>query len=78
MHRIRVVLKVCGAMLAVAWVLAPGSMTRIAEATSPGQPYRLKLYHTHTGERLDIVYRSGDSYIPEALSRLDHYLRDHR
>jgi uncharacterized protein YcbK (DUF882 family) len=78
LHRIRVGLKVCGAILAVASVLAPGSMTSTAEATSPGQPYRLRLYHTHTGERLDIVYRSGDTYIPEALSRLDHYLRDHR
>jgi uncharacterized protein YcbK (DUF882 family) len=38
----------------------------------------LRLYHTHTGERLDIVYRHGDAYIPEALSKLDHFLRDHR
>lgn len=40
--------------------------------------YRLRFYHTHTGERLDIVYRRGDTYIPEALAELDHYLRDHR
>ena len=51
---------------------------RTAEAASSGQQYRLRLYHTHTGEWLDIVYRRGDSYIPEALSRLDYYLRDHR
>jgi len=38
----------------------------------------LKLFHTHTGERLDIVYRRGDRYIPESLDRLDYYLRDHR
>jgi len=31
-----------------------------------------------TNERLDIVYRRGDSYLPEALAELDHYLRDHR
>jgi len=29
-------------------------------------------------ERLDVVYRRGDQYIPEALDELDHYLRDHR
>lgn len=40
--------------------------------------YHLRFYHTHTHERLDIVYRRGDTYIPVALNRLDHYLRDHR
>jgi uncharacterized protein YcbK (DUF882 family) len=40
--------------------------------------YRLRFYHTHTRERLDVVYRRGDQYIPEALNELDHYLRDHR
>ena len=40
--------------------------------------YRLRLLHTHTGERLDIIYRRGDRYVSEALTRLDEYLRDHR
>jgi uncharacterized protein YcbK (DUF882 family) len=40
--------------------------------------YRLRFFHTHTGERLDVVYRRGDEYIPQALDELDHYLRDHR
>jgi uncharacterized protein YcbK (DUF882 family) len=40
--------------------------------------YRLRFYHTHTNERLDIVYRRGDVYLPEALDRLDYYLRDYR
>jgi uncharacterized protein YcbK (DUF882 family) len=40
--------------------------------------YRLRFYHTHTGERLSIVYRRGDSYLPEALAKLDNFLRDHR
>ena len=47
-------------------------------AAVPQQPYRLRFFHTHTGERLDIVYRQGEHYIPLALSRLDEYLRDHR
>jgi uncharacterized protein YcbK (DUF882 family) len=50
-----------------------------ADRPTVGQKdYRLRLFHTHTGERLDIVYRRGDEYIPEALDRLDNYLRDHR
>ncbi len=49
------------------------------ESAPPVQPeYRLRFYHTHTGERLDVVYRRGDQYIPAALDELDHYLRDHR
>ena len=41
-------------------------------------PYHLRFFHTHTGERLDIVYKHGDTYDPDALARLNHYLRDHR
>jgi uncharacterized protein YcbK (DUF882 family) len=41
-------------------------------------PYRLHFFHTHTGERLDIVYRNGEGYDPESLARLNRYLRDHR
>jgi uncharacterized protein YcbK (DUF882 family) len=47
-------------------------------AVAPEPEYRLRLFHTHTGERLDIVYRRGDDYVPEALVRLNEYLRDHR
>jgi uncharacterized protein YcbK (DUF882 family) len=38
----------------------------------------LLLYHLHTNERINIVYRRGDTYLPEAVKRLDHFLRDHR
>lgn len=40
--------------------------------------YQLHLYQVHTRERLKIVYRSGDRYDPEALARIDQYLRDYR
>ena len=36
------------------------------------------MYGPHTNERLDIVYRRSENYLPEALAELDHYLRDHR
>jgi len=39
---------------------------------------RLRLFETHSHERIDVVYRRGDSYVPEALTRLDRFLRDHR
>jgi uncharacterized protein YcbK (DUF882 family) len=50
-----------------------------ALATSSAEPaYRLRLYQVHTRERLDIVYRYGDRYDPEALARINLYLRDYR
>jgi len=52
---------------------------RVATPISPtGREFRLRFYHTHTGKRLDIVYRQGNTYLPESLSRLDEYLADHR
>jgi len=53
------------------------SSTETAFSTQAA-PYRLRFFHTHTGERLDIVYRHGDKYDPDALARISHYLRDHR
>jgi uncharacterized protein YcbK (DUF882 family) len=41
-------------------------------------PARLALLNTHTGERLDLVYREAGDYVPEAMSAIDHLLRDHR
>jgi uncharacterized protein YcbK (DUF882 family) len=46
--------------------------------SSSDRPYRLHLLHTHTGERLNIVYRNGEGYDQESLARLNRYLRDHR
>jgi uncharacterized protein YcbK (DUF882 family) len=40
--------------------------------------YRLRLFHAHTGEHLDIVYRNGEGYDQDAYLRLNRYLRDHR
>jgi uncharacterized protein YcbK (DUF882 family) len=38
----------------------------------------LALANTHTGERLTVPYFADGGYLPEALSRLNHHLRDHR
>ena len=44
----------------------------------PEQVYRLRLYHTHTNEHIDVVYREGKTYVPEAVNDLERFLRDHR
>jgi len=34
--------------------------------------------HTHTGEHLTVEYFSGGAYLPDALSTVNHFLRDFR
>jgi uncharacterized protein YcbK (DUF882 family) len=41
------------------------------------QPYRLRLHNLHTLEDIDIVYRIGDNYQPDAVALLNFFLRDH-
>jgi uncharacterized protein YcbK (DUF882 family) len=61
------------------FLLAPLLGHGSTESAAPtAHEYRLRFYHTHTRERLDVVYRRGDQYIPLALEELDHFLRDHR
>src|SRR3978361_1290477 len=58
-------------------LVAPLGQSLRSETLLPRE-YRLRLYHTHTNERLDIVYRRGERYLPDALAKLDYYLRHHR
>ena len=61
------------------WLVALLLAVPLGQATKPSpREYRLRFYHTHTDERLDIVYRVGENYLPDALAKLDYYLRDHR
>ncbi|MCB1852348.1 MAG: DUF882 domain-containing protein [Gammaproteobacteria bacterium] len=39
---------------------------------------KLSFYHTHTGEKLSVVYHDGSRYLAEPLSDIDHCLRDFR
>jgi len=65
-------------LLALASLLSLGPRT-VADSGLISEPsYGLHFFHTHTGERLDIVYRKGNTYDPGALEQLNHYLRDHR
>jgi uncharacterized protein YcbK (DUF882 family) len=58
----------------------PASVTTLAAtpAHDTNEVHRLRLFHTHTSESIDIVYREGDQYVPEAIAQLDYFLRDHR
>jgi uncharacterized protein YcbK (DUF882 family) len=55
-------------------IAADGTATALPE---DGKPYELKMTNLHTGENLDIVYRIGNTYLPDALEKLNYFLRDH-
>lgn len=46
------------------------------ELPADGTKYELKLSHGNSGEVIDVIYRIGDTYIPEALDKLNQFLRD--
>jgi uncharacterized protein YcbK (DUF882 family) len=80
-HLIRMRYCLLGITTAVTFfLLSPsfGSHTSLAKDAAASNEHHLRLYHTHTGERIDIVYRRGDTFLPEAEAQLDHFLRDHR
>ena len=74
-------LLVAGAMLSFIALSGVRAQSRAVSSEDPSsaerQNHRLRLYNTHTGERLDIVYRRGDQYVSDALAKLDYFLRDH-
>ncbi|OIP14984.1 MAG: twin-arginine translocation pathway signal protein [Comamonadaceae bacterium CG_4_9_14_3_um_filter_60_33] len=55
---------------------ALGLAGKSARASAPSVR-SLMLDHTHTHERINLVYASGDHYVPQALGTLNRFLRDH-
>jgi uncharacterized protein YcbK (DUF882 family) len=62
--------------------LSACSPLALALAWSPragaAAPRSLDFYHTHTDERLRVVYHEAGRYVPESLAALNHLLRDFR
>jgi uncharacterized protein YcbK (DUF882 family) len=42
------------------------------------EPRRLRFYHCHTSEKLDVVYHESGAYLPDALTEVNQLLRDFR
>ena len=42
------------------------------------EPRQLRFNHTHTGEKLDLVYHENGAYLPGALAEINHLFRDFR
>ena len=62
-----------------AQVLVAGAVPALAAAAraSVQGPRALSMIHTHTGERLELVYAVDERYDPTALAALNRFLRDH-
>lgn len=58
-------------------ILLVVSAAKAAASTVPAAR-EIALYHTHTGERLSVVYAWGDRYDAAALARINRFLRDFR
>lgn len=55
---------------------AGAGMMRPAFAAAP-QGRLLAFDHTHTGEKLSLVYAAGSDYFKDSLAKLNRFLRDH-
>ena len=55
---------------------AGAGIVRPVFAASP-QGRLLSFDHTHTGEKLSLVYAAGQQYMSDALGKLNRFLRDH-
>jgi uncharacterized protein YcbK (DUF882 family) len=64
--------------LACAGSAAAGLLAAPRPALAAVSERRLSFVHTHTNEQLSVAYASLGQYRPDALSRIDHLLRDFR
>lgn len=68
------------AVIIAFWALSSVPTVRAADAnvSADSAPYSLRLYHLHTGEHINLVYRVGGQYLTAPIAELNHFLRDHR
>jgi uncharacterized protein YcbK (DUF882 family) len=64
--------------LSAAALLESSAPLFAARAAAAPETRSLSLVHTHVDESLSIDYFSNGAYVPEALARLNHLLRDFR
>jgi uncharacterized protein YcbK (DUF882 family) len=71
LHRRHFLLRSTGMAAAGLLPIARGAKASVAAARD------LAMAHTHTRERIAVVYAGAQGYLPDALSSLNHFLRDH-
>ena len=64
-------------VLGLAVLFAVGAMAN-ASVNASGESRTIWMYHIHTKETISILYKKDGRYVPEALKRLNWFLRDWR
>jgi uncharacterized protein YcbK (DUF882 family) len=65
-------------LLQAAGSLVPMALFPLPVFSRTSDVRQLRFYHTHTSEKLDIVYAHNGAYVPEALAEVNYLLRDFR
>lgn len=47
-------------------------------AVASAEVWSIAFVHTHTGESIAVDFKKDGAYVPEAVERLERFLRDHR
>lgn len=58
-------------------VFCASPMVARAITLSGSRERDLSMDHTHTREKIELTYAIGNQYVPEALTDLNYFLRDH-
>jgi len=66
-------------LLAASGITGLCAFPMVAKAITLGHPLErdLSMDHTHTHEKIQLTYAVGIRYLPEALTGLSYFLRDH-
>jgi uncharacterized protein YcbK (DUF882 family) len=75
-HRRRFLHHASGLTVAAAGAAVLPLVARPARAAVRGE-HSLAFAHTHTRERVVLAFAHDGQFVPEALTRLNHFLRDH-
>ena len=70
-HRRRFLKHSAGLAAASVLTAARNAKANVADARD------LSMFHTHTHERIELVYAVAQGYVPDALDSLNRFLRDH-
>lgn len=67
-----------GAFAATAVLAAPTFGNAAGFLRGGGDIRRIRMYSGRTGERIDMIYWIEGKYVPEAVSEINHFMRDWR
>jgi uncharacterized protein YcbK (DUF882 family) len=54
------------------------ALSTLSSSGMIGEEQKLSFYNTHTNEHIEVVYKKGGDYSPQALQEINYIFRDHR